>query len=126
MIVLDEHFPSNQRQLLQRSRLNFRQIGHEIDRSGLQDDEIIPLLLQLRRPTFFTRDADFYKRVHCHQKYCLVYLDVEEYEAAKYVRWTLRHHEFDTQAKRMGVVVRVSQVGLTIWRAQNQTGIRLG
>ena len=59
MNVLDENIPKDQRQLLERWRIRARQIGVNIGRRGLQDDEIIPLLLTLRRPTFFTRDADY-------------------------------------------------------------------
>lgn len=39
--------------------------------STFQDDEIIRFLLQLRRPTFFTRDEDFFDRRFCHAKYGL-------------------------------------------------------
>jgi len=35
---------------------------------------------------------------------------------APFVRRLLRHREFDTVAKRMGTVVRVSHVDLSIWR----------
>jgi len=70
MIMLDENFLESQRQLLQ----------------GMQDDEIIPFLLQRRRTTFFTLDMDFYQRRLCHARYCLVCVDVGQYEAAAFVR----------------------------------------
>lgn len=116
MIILDENFPESQRQLLQRWRVSFRQIGYETGREGMKDDEIIPFLHQLRQPTFFTLDADFFKRQLRHARYCLVYVDVAQYEAAAFVRRTLGHKNFDTKAKRMGTVIRVSHVGLTVWR----------
>jgi hypothetical protein len=75
------------------------------------DDEIIPFLLQRRRCTFFTIDLDFYRR-----RLCQVCLDVGEYEAAAFARRLLRHSEFDTDAKRMASVIRVSQRGLAVWR----------
>ena len=62
MIVLDENFTESQRQLLRGWRISVRQIGYDIGRSGMDDDEIIPFLLRLRRPTFFTLDRGFYKR----------------------------------------------------------------
>ncbi len=69
MNVLDENIPANQRELLIGRRVRVRQIGLDIGRSGMLDAEIVPLLLQLRRPTFFTRDEDFFDRRLCHAKY---------------------------------------------------------
>ena len=106
MNLLDENIPKSQRQLLETWRQRVYQIGVNVGRRGMQDDEIIPLLLRVRRPTFFTRDGDFYSRKLCHAKYGLVYLAVEKYEVAAFVRRLLRHPEFDTQAKRMGSVIR--------------------
>lgn len=53
MIIIDENFPESQRQLLLSWRIHIRQIGIELGRKGLQDDEIIPLLLTYKNPTFF-------------------------------------------------------------------------
>jgi hypothetical protein len=73
-------------------------------------------LQQLRNSTFFTRDIDFYSRNLCHTRYCLVYLAVRPLEVARYSRRVLGHHEFNTQAKRMGCVIRAGKSGLTVWR----------
>jgi hypothetical protein len=78
MIILDENFPESQRQVLRGWRVPIRQSGYEVGRSGMQDEEIIPFLLQRRRVTFFTLDQGFYKRHLSHARYCLVYLDVEQ------------------------------------------------
>ena len=75
MIILDENFPESQRQLLRGWRVPIRQIGYEVGRSGMQDEESIPFLLQRRRVTFFTLDQGFYKQHLCHARYCLVYLE---------------------------------------------------
>ncbi len=91
----------------------------------MPDEEIIPFLLHLRRPTFFTRDADFYNRRLCHTRYCLVYLAVKKTEAALFVRRFLRSPLFHTQAKRLGNVVQVSQVGLSVWRLHAEDEMRL-
>ncbi len=91
----------------------------------MDDDEIIPLLHGLRQPTFFTLDDDFYEPHLCHVGHCLVYLNVRRSEAAIFVRRLLRHPEFDTQAKRMGTVIRVSHVGLTLWRLHAEEEIFL-
>lgn len=116
MNILDENILKNQRQLLESWGIPVRQIGFNAGRRGYQDEEIIPFLLQQRRPTFFTRDEDFYKRRLCHAKYSLVYMMVEKYETAVFIRRILHHPEFDTQAKRMGAVIRVSSARLSFWR----------
>ena len=67
----------------------------------MQDDEIIPLLIRQRRPTFFTRDEDFFKRQLCHGKYCLIYMDVRRPEVALFVRRILSHPRFYTEAMRL-------------------------
>lgn len=116
MNILDENIPKPQRELLEARRLAVRQIGVNIGRKGLLDEAIIPLLLRLRYPTFFSRDSDFYKRELCHSAYCIVHLSVEKSEAALFVRRLLRHHDFKTQARRMGKVIRVSRAGISFWR----------
>lgn len=124
MIILDENFPESQRQLLRGWRVPIRQIGYEVGRSGRQDEEIIPFLLQCRRVTFFTLDQGFYKRHLSHVRYCLVYLDVEQYEATTFVRRVLRHRQFDTDAKRAATLIRVSHGGLAVWRLHAQKELR--
>ncbi len=115
MNILDENILNDQRQLLKSRRIAVHQIGDDIGRKGMQDEEIIPLLHQLNRPTFFTRDRDFYERHLCHSRYCIVYLDVGKYEVANFVSRLLRHRQFDTQVKRMGTVIRVFHGGITVW-----------
>jgi hypothetical protein len=80
----------------------------------MKDAEVLPLLHQLNQATFFTLDSDFYDRRLCHDGYCLVHLDVDEAEAARYVRRLLRHREFNTKAKRMGTVIRASPGSMTV------------
>jgi hypothetical protein len=113
--ILDENILESQRQLLVDGRIPIRQIGHDIGHKGLKDKEIITFLLQLRRVTFFSLDSDFYKRPLCHAKYGLIHLDVRKHEVAVFVRRLLKHPEFDTVAKRMRKVARVSSAGLTVW-----------
>ena len=125
MNVLDENIPASQRQLLENWRIRPRQIGFNIGRRGLQDDEIIVFLQQLRRPTFFTRDDDFYDKRLVHAKYALVYLAVEKHEVAHFVRRLLRHPALDRQAKRVGAVIRASSAGLSIWRLHGQAETHL-
>jgi hypothetical protein len=83
--------------------------------AGIKDEQIIPLLLKLRRPTFFTRDLGFFDAKLAHARYGIVCLAVGPDEATSFVRRFLRHPSFDTQAKRLGRVMRVSQVGIRVF-----------
>jgi hypothetical protein len=114
--VLDENILESQRQLLRASRISVRQIGHDLGRKGMDDEQVIPLLLRLHRPTFFTRDLGFYDHTNCHARYCVVSPAVGQYVAAHFIRRVLRHPEVATQAKRMGTVIRVMDTGLVMWR----------
>jgi hypothetical protein len=120
MNILDENIIASQRQRLRSWRIPVRQIGVDFAHKGLQDEEIIPFLHHLRRPTFFTRDRGFYRREVCHRQYGIVSLEVAAEEVAIFVRRVLRHPRLNTQAKRMGTVVRASRRGLGLWRLHAQ------
>lgn len=120
MNILDENIPEGQRALLRSKRIALRQIGLDVGNKGMKDNEIISLLHQLERPTFFTLDGDFYDRRLSHERYCLVHLDVEEEMAADYVRRVLRHRELNTKAKRMGHIIRVYPTGLALWQISQE------
>ncbi len=126
MNILDENIPENQRQLLRSWRIPMRQIGYDSGREGLKDREIILLLLQSRRATFFSLDSDFYTRALCHSRYCLVSMDVRKQDAAIFVRRFLCNPDFDTASKRMGVVARVAPQGLTLWYANATRETQVG
>jgi hypothetical protein len=96
-----------------------------LEGKALSDENIIPPLLRLRRPTHFSRDRDFFQRRLCHRGYCLVQLAVSELEIARYVRRLLRQPAFDTRAKRMGDVLRVTPTGITVWRLHAETEERV-
>lgn len=116
MNVLDEDIRADQRELLRQHRIAVRQIGHDVAQKGINDQAIVPFLHQLRRPTFFTRDRGFYDGLLCHPAYCLVWLDVNKSDVADFVRRVLRHPLLNTQAKRMGLVIRVSSANLHVLR----------
>lgn len=116
MILLDENIAASQRVLLQNARIRFRQIGYEEFRKGIQDDEIIFLLNQLRSVTFFTRDDDFHQNRFCHSNSCIVLLDVPGSQVAELIRKFLKHKAFRTQAQRMGAVVRISRQNIHLRR----------
>ncbi|MGH9800726.1 MAG: hypothetical protein ACRD82_10205 [Blastocatellia bacterium] len=116
MIILDENIDFFERQKLAKMKIQFRRIGYDIGRYGMKDrNEIIPLLHTLRHPTFFTRDHDFYHPWLRHPGYCLVFVEVNLDEIAKFIRRFLRHPKFRTQAQRLGKVIKVSEIGIHAW-----------
>jgi len=124
----DEDIPRSQRLLLESWRVRVQQIGVHIGRHGMADEAIIPLLLGIRHPTFFTRDEGFYDRALCHRRYrrySLVYLAVDKYEVAAFIRRVLRHRDLNSQVKRMGTVIRASAAGLRVWRGHATREARL-
>jgi hypothetical protein len=123
LILVDENILDGQRLLLEAWGIPVRQIGVDLGRKGLQDEEIIVLLRKLRKPTFFTRDMGFFRRDLCHRGYAIAILSVGQYEVATFVRRLLRHHGFDTQAKRMGKVIRLSPTGVACWRLGHSSAV---
>jgi hypothetical protein len=115
MLVLDENLPAGQRLLLRKWRIRFRAIGGELGTAGTKDENIIPLLHRLPQPTLITLDRDFHRPELAHDGYCLVWLDVRGREAAGFIRRLLRHPEYNTSAKRMGLVIRVHAEGMSCW-----------
>jgi hypothetical protein len=92
----------------------------------MKDQEhIVPLLHKLDHPTFFTRDLGFFDQDRCHDGYCLVCLDVNQKDAAHFVRRFLRPPSFNTKAKRMGTVLRASPTGLSVWRSNASKSERI-
>ena len=61
MNLLDENIRDDQRTLLREWRIPFRQVGKEISRTGVKDEDLISLLHQLHRATLFTQDEDFFQ-----------------------------------------------------------------
>ena len=112
MLVLDENVPAGQRLLLRKWRVQFRVIGVDVAASGTTDENLIPVLHGLSRPTFFSLDRNFYRPDWAHPDYCLVWLDVGARESAAYIRGFLRHPKFNTRMKRMGNVVRLHPGGI--------------
>lgn len=116
MNLLDENIRDDQRGLLRQWRIPARQIGKEVSRSGIEDENLISVLHQLHRATLFTQDEDFFKQRLCHDVYALIFLDVKYIEVAEFIRRFLKHPGFDTQRKRMGIVARVRRTSVQFWR----------
>ena len=120
MLIADENLPAAQRRWLRKWRIRLRVVGVDIASRGTDDDNLIPLLHRLPRPTFFTLDKDFFCRDWMHPRYCLVWLDVTDDRAAEFIRRFLRHPAFGTRAKRMGIVARVHPGGVSYWQARKR------
>ena len=116
MLVLDENLPAAQQLWLRKWRIHFRLIGADVAGWGTRDENLLPALHRLRRPTFISLDRHFYRAGWAHSDYALVWLDVADDQAAEFIRRFLRHPAFDTHAKRMGAVIRVHAGGLSCWR----------
>ena len=116
MHVIDENIPASQRQLLRKWRIHFRAVGIDFAARGTQDANLIPVLHKLPEPVFFTLDKDFFRADWADASYGLAWLDVADNEAAEFIRRFLRHSAFDTKSKRMGVVARVGEAGVSFWR----------
>jgi len=75
--LLDHNFPENQLTQLRNQRIHFQKIGRDLGRPSWDDwQEIRRVLHQLKQPTFFTRDDDFYHPKYRHSGYYIVFLDV--------------------------------------------------
>ncbi|MGB7156778.1 MAG: hypothetical protein WBD40_01850 [Tepidisphaeraceae bacterium] len=123
MILLDENIVVEQATVLRHRRVHFRHVGHDFSRQGIQDDNIIPLLHRLPRPTLFTRDLGLYRPRFCHPNYCIACLDVDELDVADFVRIFLRAPRFATVARRLGWVARVSPGGVRAWQRHQKSEI---
>jgi len=120
VIVLDENIVNGQRLLLESWNIAARQVGLDVGRKGVKDEEIVVLLRRLRQPTFFTRDLGFYDPALRHQHYTIVVAAVGQYELAAFVRRFLHHSEFATHANRAGKIVRIASSGIARWQLRRQ------
>ena len=115
MNVLDENVPRDQADLLRQWGVRFRSISRELGYQGIDDEDIRPLLLRLKKPTLLTRDEDFFRREFAHARYGLVWFDVAVEETAFFIRRFLNHPRFRANAQRLGCVVHVQPGHITYW-----------
>ncbi len=116
MTLLDENISDDQWTEMEKAGLPVHKAGRDWGRKGLSDEDILAELRSLRRVTFLTQDADFYRRENCHPEYCIALLAVERRDVAQYARRFLKHPSFRTHAKRAGKVVRVQPTGTVYWQ----------
>jgi hypothetical protein len=122
--VLDENITRDQADLLQSWRIRFRSISRDLGAQGLADDNIIPLLLRLKKPTLLTRDGDFFDRSLAHRSYALVWFDIDRNETAFFIRRFLRDRRFRRTSQRLGKVFRVHDHGIE-YLSKNDPAVRL-
>ncbi|MEW6304343.1 MAG: hypothetical protein AB1705_12775 [Verrucomicrobiota bacterium] len=121
MNVLDENIPKDQADLLAAWKIRFRSLSRDLGAAGISDEDILPLLLNLKRPTFLTRDEDFFVRDKLHAPYSLVWFDVATSETAFYIRRFLRHPQFNTITKRLGKVIAIRPSAIQYWTKNSQS-----
>lgn len=109
MYLLDENITKDQRELLERWRIRVKQVGVDFETKGIKDEQIVTLLQQINGILFITRDSVFFKKEYCHSRYCIVFLDIEKYEVAYFIRKFLKHPLFNSNKKRMGRVIKINQ-----------------
>jgi len=108
-ILLDENMDRKVKAFLQ-SWITAGQIGHEVGRLAMQDEEIIPrLLLEVKRATLLTHDERIYRRERPHAGYCLVIVpELPAIETVALVRRLFKMPGFRTIKERMGKVVQLT------------------
>src|SRR5262245_50586345 len=107
MFVLDENMDDELIDALARRRIRAQKISKGVGRSGMTDEDVIPLLRRMRSVTLFTRDKDYNHPHLCHVRYCLVSLQISRLETTEKIRQFLRHPAFRTWAQRRGKLVWV-------------------
>src|SRR5579862_2291819 len=107
MLVIDENISELEVLRLRKWGIRVRLIWEDVAEVGTTDENLLPALLRLKRPVLFSQDAGFFRLEHLHAKYGLVWLDLKPSEVATHIRRFLKQPEFDTQAKRLGVVARI-------------------
>ncbi|HOW66088.1 MAG TPA: hypothetical protein PK256_12440 [Verrucomicrobiota bacterium] len=116
MLILDENLPEDQKQLLHKWGVRFRSVGVDVETYGALDENLLVSLRRLSHPTFFSLDKHFFRADWAHSAYSLIWLDVSDNQSADYIRRFVKHPNFDTQIKRMGVVARLHSDGIVYRR----------
>ena len=104
--VLDADVRQQDYQALRR-RFSMVKVGDGFGYPSISDSDIRRELHHSKQ-TFHTQDLDFYHPRYRHPTYCLVFYGVEDQDFASCVQRFLCHPQFNTRAKRMGKVVRVT------------------
>lgn len=90
----------------------------------IPDERVPSLLRELKQPTFITIDDGFWNRSLRDARYCIVYFDVrddQQDQIPNLLRRLFRLPQFNTRAKRMGKVIRVSTAGIEFCQMGDET-----
>lgn len=95
----------------------------------IKDDAIPMLLRQESQPTFVTiNERDFWRKVEINNNFCIVCFtlpDRRAWQIAASLRTILQHSEFDTKAKRMGRVLRVTDNNVAYYSVEHREIIEI-
>lgn len=122
--VLDELIRMTVFKLLKQWRIAIDKVGHGFGQSGWSDEQIRRTLIGTGK-TFHTRDEGYYKPAHRHSTYSLVFYDVKDDEMAYYIRRFLRHPLFNTHAKRLGKVIKVTPTHIEFWEVGRNSKVKV-
>ncbi len=118
--VLDELFDDTVFERLKSQHIAIDKIGAGFGNTGWSDEKILQAL-QSSGKTFHTRDHGFYRLSCLHPSYCIVCYDVPLGEMTLYIRRFLRHPLFNTHAKRLGKVVKITTQRIEFWQRRHST-----
>jgi hypothetical protein len=106
--ILDEHVSASHAMEIRKKVPSIAQIGVDWGETGWDDIEQIIPHLHHSKATFHTLDEDFFKRRFLHKDYCIVFYNVSLNDFVECFLNLLHHPLFDTHAKRIGKIIKVS------------------
>src|SRR5882724_4219049 len=118
--VLDELFDESVYEQLKARRIAIDKVGAGFGKTGWLDEHILQALHGSGK-TLHTRDHGFYRRSRAHLSYCIVYYDVPLAEMVASIRRFLRHPQFNTHAKRLGKVIKITGQRIEFWQRDRST-----
>jgi hypothetical protein len=91
----------------------------------IKDEAIPTLLAQANEPTFVTiNETDFWRRVAITDRFCVVCLALSDSRATEVpglLQRFLRHPHSRTKARRMGLVIRITEDGANYYSTTHKT-----
>ena len=75
MLITDENISETEIWRLREWRIAVRQVGPDLARRSASDQNVLQVLHRLKRPTFFTRDRDFWNHRLAHSDDFLAFID---------------------------------------------------
>jgi len=92
--------------------------------SVIKDDAIPRLLLQEKQPTFITiNERDFWRKIPLNSRYCVICFALSDSRAREIpsrLRILLQHPSFDSNARRMGVMIRVAEQNISYYTSRRK------